>query len=131
MIRLPVFLALACLSGCSTWSGASGEAPNLYEYAANSWIGAQIEQMVAAWGTPNRGYHPANGEEEGVAGWGIWSRTGIGDNKEYRYRCETLAYFDSEGIIMRIVVTHAHSCDRPYKGQFERMTRLNIAPIST
>ena len=131
MIRLPVFLAVLSISGCSIWGGTGGEEPNLYEYAANSWVGTPIEQMVTAWGTPNRGYYPANGEEEGVAGWGIWSRTGIGDNKEYRYRCETLAYFDSEGIIMRIVVTHAHSCDRPYKGQFERMTRLNIAPIST
>ena len=131
MIRLPVVLAFVFISGCSTWGGASGQATNLYKYAANSWIGAQIEQMVAAWGTPNRGYYPAKGEEQGVAGWGIWSQTGIGDNKEYRYRCETLAYFDAEGIITRIVVKHALSCDRPYEGQLERMTCLNNAPIST
>ena len=130
MIRLPVFLVVVFLSGCSGWGGAGGEAKNLYEYAANSWVGAQIEQMVAAWGTPNRGYYPASSEEEGVAGWSVWSQTGIGANREYRYRCETLAYFDSDGIIIRIVVKHAHSCDRPYAGQFKRMTRLNSPPIS-
>ena len=129
MVRLPVFLVVVLLSGCSSWSGAGGEARNLYEYAANSWIGAQIEQMVEAWGTPNRGYYPASSEEEGVAGWSVWSQTGIGANREYRYRCETLAYFDSDGIIIRIVVKHAHSCDRRYQGQFKRMTRLNSPPI--
>ena len=131
MIRLPVFLAVLSISGCSIWGGTGGEEPNLYEYAANSWVGTPIEQMVTARGTPNRGYYPANGEEEGVAGWSVWSQTGIGDNKEYRYRCETLAYFDSHGIIVRIVVKHARSCDRPYEGQLERMTRLNSPPIST
>jgi len=131
MIRLPVFLAVLSISGCSIWGGTGGEEPNLYEYAANSWVGTPIEQMVTAWGTPNRGYYPANGEEEGVAGWSVWSQTGIGDNKEYRYRCETLAYFDSHGIIVRIVVKHARSCDRPYEGQLERMTRLDSPPIST
>ena len=47
------------------------------------------------------------------------------------YVAQEQGYFDAEGIITRIVVKHALSCDRPYEGQLERMTCLNNAPIST
>ena len=128
MIRLAMLCAVVLILGCSVWSG---EWQSRYEFAAHSWLGASIEDMVAAWGTPNRGYKPPGVGEEGIAGWGRSSQTGIGANKTYRYRCETLAYFDSNGIIKRIVVKHSRSCDRLYEGPFKKMTRLESPPITT
>lgn len=131
MIRPVVLCATGLMFGCSILGDAGSESPNGYEFAANSWSGAKIEEMVAAWGTPNKGYKPPDSGGEGIAGWGLWSQTGIGHNKTYRYRCETLAYFNSDGTITRIVVKHSRSCGRLYKGQFEKMTRPEKAPITS
>ena len=127
MIRLVVLCVVMLVSGCSSWGGASDDSPNQYQFAANSWLGAKIEGMVAAWGTPNKGYLPPDGLEEGIAGWAVWSKSG----ESYRYRCETLVHFNAEGTITRIVVKHSRSCSRRYNGKFGRMTRLEKAPIRT
>ena len=123
MSRLILFLAVWTMLGCSASGGLTGEASNRYEYAANSWLGARIEEMVATWGTPNSGYIPPEPGKHGVAGWNAYSVSGSGDDKSYRYRCTTLAYFDSNGLITRIVVKHSRSCDRRYGDEFGTMTR--------
>lgn len=131
MIRLALLCAVLAIPGCSTSGGGVGNALNRYEYAAYSWTGASIQEMVAAWGTPNSGYKPPDSGKDGVAGWDVRSSSG-GD---YRYRCTTLAYFDSDGLIIRIFVKHSRSCHRRYEGEFGRMTRQeptsNGAPIET
>ena len=131
MIRLFTLCPVAVILGCSVWDGTGGDAPSRYEFAADSWLGAKIEGMVEAWGTPNRGYKQPENGEEGIAGWGLSSQTGIGENKTFRFRCETLAYFDLDGTITRIVVEYSHRCDRLYEGQLETMTRPESGPITT
>ena len=131
MIRLAMLCAVLTMPGCSISGGGVGNAPIRYVYAAESWAGASIQEMVAAWGTPNSGYNPPDRGKDGIAGWNVFSRSG----QDYRYRCTTLAYFDSYGLITRIVVMHSHSCHRRYEGQFGTMTRQepksDSAPIKT
>ena len=97
-----------------------------YSRAAMSWLGADIDEMVAIWGPPNKGFLPAYGKKRGVAGWEARSSSGFGERKEIRYHCTSLAYFSSKGAILRIEVKHSRSCHRRFKNGFESMTRDNI-----
>ncbi len=124
MIRFATLCVFLFMPGCSIIGGGAGEAPSRYVYAAKSWAGASIQEMVAAWGTPNAGYKPSERGDSGIAGWDVYAKSG----QDYRYRCTTFAYFDSDGFITRIVVRHSRFCDRRYDGQYGTMTRQEPRP---
>ena len=131
MIRLVMLCPVAVILGCSVWNGAGGDSSSRYKFAADSWLGAKVEGMIAAWGIPNKGYLPPDNGKEGIAGWWLSSQSGTGHNKTYLFRCETLAYFDLDGTITRIVVEHSRACDRLYEDQLGTMTRLKSGLTTT
>ena len=124
MTRLTIAFVILAALGCATTNDGSDR----YTSAANSWQGAKIIEMVAAWGTPNRGYLPPKGEQNGIAGWESRSESGVFDRKHTRYYCTTFAHFDSNGTILRIDVQRSRYCQRRFENQFESMTRDADAP---
>jgi len=101
-------------SACAT----DRDKPDRYRQAANSWRGASIVEMVAAWGPPNAGYYPAYGDREGIAGWKAeYTRAG-----RSHYECITFAYFAASQLITRIEVRRARHCDRRFSKQYASMT---------
>ncbi len=126
MNRLSVVIAILTVFGCATTNDISDR----YTLAANSWKGASIEEMVAAWSTPNAGFLPADGEQNGIAGWSVLYESGVdssmGHRKRTYYHCTTFAHFDSNGTILRIEVRNSRNCDRRFENQFELMTRDDV-----
>jgi hypothetical protein len=82
--------------------------------------------MVAAWGTPNAGFLPADGEQNGVAGWDVRYESGVYDRKVTYYHCTTFAHFDSNGTIVKVEVRNSRYCDRRFENQLESMTRQHV-----
>ena len=121
MVRLTVMSLFLTVSGCATTNNSSDQ----YARAANSWKGANIVEMVKAWGEPNQGVSPATGEKEGVATCEVRAETGVGEHKRTRYHCTTIAHYDSSGMIVEIIVKRQSSCHRRFKDEFESMTRDN------
>ena len=119
MVRLSIVFAVLAVFGCASTSDGS----NRYTRAANSWKGGNIMDMVAAWGTPNAGYLPADGEISGVAGWDVRYKSGTGEGKVTYYHCTTFAYFNSNDAIVRIVVKNSRYCHRRYGDDIQSMTR--------
>ena len=126
MNRLSVVIAILTVFGCATTNDISDR----YTLAANSWKGASIEEMVAAWRTPNAGFLPADGEQNGIAGWDVYYESGVdssmGHRKRTYYHCTTYAHFDSNGTILRIEVRNSRYCDSRFENQFELMTRDDV-----
>ena len=126
MNRLSVVIAILTVFGCATTNDISDR----YTLAANSWKGASIEEMVTAWSTPNAGFLPADGEQNGIAGWNVLYESGVnsGTNlgKKTYYHCTTYAHFDSNGTILRIEVRNSRYCDSRFENQFELMTRDGV-----
>jgi hypothetical protein len=126
MNRLSVVFAILTVFGCATTNDISDR----YTLAANSWKGTSIEEMVAAWSTPNAGFLPAEGEQNGIAGWNVFYESGIdssmGQGKRTYYRCTTFAHFNSNGTIVRIEVRNSRFCDRRFENQFEAMTHDDV-----
>ncbi len=126
MNRLTVVFAILTVFGCAT----TNDSLDRYTLAADSWKGASIEEMVAAWSTPNAGFSPADGEQNGIAGWDVYYESGVdssmGHGKRTYYHCTTFAHFDSNGTILRIEVRNSRYCDRRFENQFESMTRDDV-----
>ena len=118
MRYLILFVAMFAFVGCSS----NMEQTDKYRFAANSWAGGNIEEMVNAWGTPNAGFLPAKDGEDGVAGWSVRS-TQVAVAAD-GYYCSTLVYFDASGTITSIDVRRSRSCQQYYRNQFECMTRI-------
>ena len=119
MIRPIIVFAVLTVLSCATTNDSSDR----YTRAAMSWTGASIGEMVAAWGTPNAGYLPGDGEKDGIAGWDVRYESGIGDRKVTHYHCAAYAYFDASNKIVRIDVRRSHNCHRRFENRFDLMTR--------
>ena len=119
---------LACgmmVYGCAT------EGPRVvkYRYVAYSWTDGNIDDMIEAWGKPNRGFREASKDEPGFARWRVFSRIGggAGSGGGYRYFCDTIAIFGGDGKIAEIDIRHSDSCGRYYK-DLDSMLRPGVAP---
>ena len=113
------------LYGCAT------EAPRIvkYRYVAYSWTDGSIDDMIEAWGNPNKAYKKASEDEPGFARWRVFSRLGSreGSGGGYRYFCDTIAVFGEDGKITEIEIRHSDSCGRYYK-DLDSMLRPGVAP---
>jgi len=122
VIRIIAVVVILVMTSCARPNTRKVDQNDDYSRAAMSWLGGEIDEMVAAWGTPNRGFLAAAGKQRGVAGWEVRSYSG----SDIRYHCASFAYFNSNGTILKIVVKHSYSCHRRFKNGFETMTRDNI-----
>ncbi len=126
MYRLSIVIAILAISGCTTSGGAAGDERDRYVRAANSWEGASIREMLAAWAPPSQHVRPPKGEKDGIVRWDVRSESGTGEHKITHYHCATVAHFKPSGIISNIEVTHSRYCYRRFEGVFESLTLQKV-----
>ena len=128
MNRLSIVIVIIALSGCSTTGKVADGAHDRYVRAANSWLGAPIGEMIAAWGDPTRRFLLPEGEKAGIAWWESLSEEGGcgGGCKIIRFHCSTVTHFNSNLTITGIEIKHSRDCYHLYENRFESMTRDRV-----
>jgi hypothetical protein len=122
-------ILLSC-TGCAPLANETTSIGDEYSFAAKSWQGSYIEEMIAAWPNPNM-YCGSNTIGEAGCAWWRHNRTpGPSGNPTYDYRCEAIARYDEAGVIFRIEVRQSINCHRRFKDRFDRMTRPAGAIVS-
>ena len=121
MFRLGLLISILAVIGCAASGGTPGDEEDSYSRAANSWEGADIREMMAAWPDPNKRYRPPKGGKDGIAWWRHNSWDDQAGFSKYRYHCETVAHFNSAGTITNIDVKRSLNCYRLFN--VESMTR--------
>ena len=119
-----IFFSLLICTGCVEL--VASESPHTvdeYSIAARSWIGADIEEMLAAWPNPNMQCGSNTIGEAGCVWWRHNQTPAPGGTPAYEYRCEAIARYNEAGVITRIDVRRSRYCYRRFNDQLDRMTR--------
>ena len=113
------------LSGCAGMGYDADDDESRVHRAAMTWVGANVEEMVQAWGEPNNLRIDATENNQGLVRWRDTRRlagtnTSAGTSS---YTCIVEAYFGMDGTINR-VETMTNNCDALYtEEQLARFTR--------
>jgi hypothetical protein len=130
MKRLGILFLAVALFGCQTNPQIFSE----YRYAAYSWVGGDIDDMVAAWGEPSDASSLATSKQPGHKHWDLRdTKRGtreytVGGGSFTKYACDTIAYYDVYGKIIEIDVKRSKNCDEVYADQLESMLRPGTPP---
>ena len=126
MYRLTALLIALLLAACDT------NPPRIddYRYVAYSWTGGNIDEMLAAWGEPNRGSGKAEDGHPGHARWRYFSRAGEGMS-HHRYFCEMIAHYDSTGTLAEIEIIRSDHCGTLYGDRIRSLLRPGVKPPPT
>jgi hypothetical protein len=121
----PVFVSIILVSctGCAQLADKPPPAVGDYSIAAKSWLGANIEEMIAVWPNPNMRCGSNTIGEAGCAWWRHNQAAAPGGTPNYDYRCEAIARYNEAGVITKIEVKESSNCHRRFPGQIDRMTR--------
>lgn len=116
---LLTMLALLTLAACSTPPEPNMDDP--FVRAAHSWQGASIDDMIAAWGQPNRLNRNARADREGAAEWGLFP-------PGTRERCVVSASFDTNRTVTNVRVreipeSRQGQCGRNFANRLDEWTR--------
>ena len=124
MFRLSIAIVLIAVLGCRSTGDLSKNAYDQYSNAANSWKGASVLEMIAAWGHPNRRFQAPESEQDGIAWWEYRAmEPSYGRGPKTRYHCSTVVHFNPNLTITNIEIRYSRNCYRLYDGLFESMTR--------
>jgi hypothetical protein len=126
MYRFSLVIALISVLGCTTTGKVANDAQNRYFHAAHSWVGASIGEMIGAWGDPTRHWRLPKDKKNGVAWWESHYKEGVGVKGRTKFHCSTIAYFNSDLTITKIVVKRSRECNLLYNGRFESMTHDKV-----
>lgn len=118
---LTIFLIVLC-AGCAPLTGTTpGDS---FTSAAMSWVGADIQEMLAVWPNPNR---KCGANVQGEAGCARWTHEGGSVSSWSRYangyRCDTVAYYDADGTIKSMDVKRSRGCDERFGELIEAWVR--------
>lgn len=106
-------------AGCEHFGDGKADDVDKYSYAATSWVGSNIQEMVAAW--PHA--MPSCGSRKGGAYGCVWWRhRNITKSMHSDYDCEAIAYYDKAGVITDVDVKRSRDCHRLFERHFDRMT---------
>ncbi len=97
--------------------------------AAQSWLGANIEEMIAFWPNPNMRCGSNTIGEAGCAWWRHNQTPAPGGRPVYDYRCEAIARYNEAGVITKIEVKESSNCDRRFGDQLDQMTRQSASDV--
>ena len=122
MRRLSAIAAVLLGAGCIYIDTESEYVEDEHSKAANSWLGANIQEMTAIWPPPNMHCGSNTIGEAGCAWWRHRYESGA-VKAAYGYRCEVIARYNEDGVITRIEVKQSYRCDSYYGDNFERLTR--------
>lgn len=116
MFRTAIAISMLICAGCEHFGDGKPD-DDKYSIAAASWVGSNIQEMVAAWPHPMKTCGSKKGGATGCVWWRHRSRSG-----SYSYECEAVAYYDEAGVITMVDVKQSHDCHRLFEDHFERMT---------
>ena len=114
-------LALLSLAACAYSPHDSATGNDRLRRVAVSWVGAPLEDMIAAWGEPSQYIIEASADRNGLVQWrDSWS-TGAPALAADGYRCIVEARYALNRTILR-VDTISHDCDTQSSGDLDRLT---------
>jgi len=110
-----LWLALAlALGGCASTGFERDDDDSEFHKAAVSWVGAQVDDMIARWGEPSNLHIEASDKRDGLARWRTTddnptsAPAGSGSN---HFTCIAEARYDLKGVITK-VDTVSSNCDK-------------------
>ena len=123
MTRIITTVMILMVTSCAQLDTGKVDRDDEYSRAALSWLGADIQEMLAVWPNPNM---PCGSNTVGEAGCAWWRHFGAGDPSgvaRLDYYCEAIARYDEVGVITEIDVRRSRYCHRVFNDRFDRMTR--------
>ena len=123
-------LILTCM-GCAPLGNEMVGDDN-YSSAAMSWLGADIQEMLAVWPNPNM---KCGSNKDGQAGCAWWRHSrgshdvpisGGSGAMPYNYDCETVVHYDAAGVITDIDLKRSRYCDRRFGDRIDSMTQRDM-----
>lgn len=113
-----VALLCACAAERPIVDGGTGQ----FADAARSWVGADVNDMIRAWGQPTSQSSASPGNE-GLVHWSVLgNRGGAADSSPAGSRCIVDAYTAADGTISRVEVT-SRSCDDRFASRMHLLRR--------
>ena len=89
-----------------------------------SWLGADIQEMLAVWPSPNMDCGSNKTGQSGCVWWRQFRGSAIGPGPVDYHHCEVIARYDEAGAITEIDVRRSLDCHRLFRrDQLDRMTR--------
>ncbi len=129
MSRLFIALSFLVVYGCVV----TGD--DRYSNAAHSWLGADIEEMLAVWPAPNLGGDTYIQGQPGESAWkhrrfiAAFSTAPGGVFPGNEYHCEAIARYYAAGKITDVEVKVSRLCYRRFSDEeFSLMTRNSVTP---
>lgn len=98
--------------------------------AARSWLGAYVEDMLAAWPNPNMRCGSNTIGESGCVWWRHRQDNTPGGDIQFDYRCEAIVRYNEAGVITEVDVRQSSNCHRRYGDQLQRMRRDTSPEVS-
>ena len=120
-----IAILFVALTACAPDSG-NVRSDDEFAIAANSWLGADIKEMLAVWPNPNMRCGPNEIGQAGCAWWRLTNRRNLGvssDSWTYNYYCEAIVKYDAAGSIIDIDVVRSINCERRFSRGFGLLTR--------
>jgi len=115
-------IAALPLVGCAASGHDSVSDADAFRAAAISWVGAPLDEMVKAWGQPNRQIIDAEPGRTGMVRWRAAEEQGGIQTGKIKNLCSVEARFDLNRTILRID-TISHDCDDRFADAIEALTR--------
>ena len=127
MIRLVIGLSFLVVSGCAQPDLSEPDGDDGYSIAARSWLGAEVNDMLAVWPNPNMRCGRYTPGQPGCAWW-RHKRGSERRDATFDYHCEAIVRYNADGIITDVDVKRSRHCHRRFRDDFSRMTRHLLEP---
>ena len=122
MTRIITASLILVLTSCAQLDGGAVNRQDDYSNAAMSWLGADIQDMVAGWPSPNKACGSNKVGQSGCVWWRQFYSGARGGSTTFD--CEVVAHYDEAGVITEIDVRKSRECHLLFNDdQFDRMTR--------
>jgi hypothetical protein len=123
MTRIITASIIIVVTSCAQLDGGTVDREDDYSNAAMSWLGADIQEMLAVWPSPNMACGSNKVGQTGCVWWRQVTGIALGQGP-MGHHCEVIARYDEAGVITEIDVRRSFDCHRLFKNdQFDRMTR--------
>ena len=130
MTRIITAVFILVITACAQLDTEEVDRDDDYSTAAMSWLGANMQEMLAAWPEPNMRCSNNKVGRAGCAWWRHRSGGGRDGHVGYDYNCETVVHYDANLVITDIDVKFSRYCYRLFGDQFEQMTRHGVSTKS-
>ena len=122
MTRLGWITCVALLTACAAERTDVDRNNGEFTAAAQSWVGADVNDMIRVWGKPTSQSSASPGKE-GLVHWSVLGyRGGSAGSSPAGSRCIVDAYTAADGTISRVEVT-SRGCDEKFASRMHLLRR--------